>query len=264
MPHGSGPPAEGDLRGVEHGIAFRATDKMNMDNEKWVVGEDYYAAPTSDLPHVGDTQSEGHARRRSAHQLEQPSGRLDSTRGLRCQDGPAGADIDWKTRRANMKDVCVNCHNANWVDNWYVQADALIDLYNDKYAKPGKALYAAAKPPEAGQVLEQAGLHLVRARNEVVAPAMAHLRGPGLHPLAWYVRIAKHFYAKYIPELENLIEKGRASGDEKKIKAADELEKLIEATLNSDDHKWYLDKLDPEEKEARAKAAEEFRARYSD
>ena len=40
-----------------------------------------------------------------------------------------------------MKDVCSACHNKNWVDNFYVQYDGLIELYNDKYAKPGKALY---------------------------------------------------------------------------------------------------------------------------
>ena len=38
----------------------------------------------------------------------------------------------------------------------------------------------------------------------------------------------------------------------------------LDEVLNSDDHKWYLDKLDPEEKAKRAKAAAEFKARYDD
>jgi hypothetical protein len=44
-----------------------------------------------------------------------------------------------------MKNVCQNCHNPNWVDNFHVQYDALIDLYNNKYAKPGMELYGLAK-----------------------------------------------------------------------------------------------------------------------
>ena len=36
----------------------------------------------------------------------------------------------------------------------------------------------------------------------------------------------------------------------------------LDEVLNSDDHKWYLDKLDPKEKAKRKKAAAEFKARY--
>ena len=36
----------------------------------------------------------------------------------------------------------------------------------------------------------------------------------------------------------------------------------LDEVLNTDDHKWYLDKLDPEEKAKRKKAAAEFKARY--
>jgi nitrate/TMAO reductase-like tetraheme cytochrome c subunit len=42
--------------------------------------------------------------------------------------GLPGASIDWKTRRNNMKDVCLNCHNTDWVDNFYQQYDAFINM----------------------------------------------------------------------------------------------------------------------------------------
>ena len=45
-----------------------------------------------------------------------------------------------------MKDVCINCHNEKYVDNFYIQYDSLIDLYNEKFARPGLALMALAKP----------------------------------------------------------------------------------------------------------------------
>ena len=74
--------------------------------------------------------------------------------------------------------------------------------------------------------------------------------------------VAKHFYVKYIPELEELIDKAERSDDAKKQEAAANLRKLLDEVLNSDDHKWFLGKMSPEEKAAREKAAEEFKLRY--
>lgn len=46
-----------------------------------------------------------------------------------------------------MKDVCSNCHATGWVENFYTQYEGTIDLYNEKFAKPARAimdkLYAA-------------------------------------------------------------------------------------------------------------------------
>ena len=43
-----------------------------------------------------------------------------------------------------MNDVCTACHQQRFVDNFFVQYEALIDLYDSKYATPGEALYKAA------------------------------------------------------------------------------------------------------------------------
>ena len=40
------------------------------------------------------------------------------------------------------------------------------------------------------------------------------------------------------------------------------LEDYLSKILNSDDHKWYLGKMDASEKARRKKAAEEFEERY--
>ena len=37
---------------------------------------------------------------------------------------------------------------------------------------------------------------------------------------------------------------------------------LLDEVLNSDNHRWYTNKMDPAEQERRKKAAEEFRKRY--
>ena len=75
--------------------------------------------------------------------------------------------------------------------------------------------------------------------------------------------LAKHFYTKMVPELEHLIEQGSHSKDGDKQKAAKALQAKLDEVLNSDDHKWYLNKLDPKQAAARKKAADEFKARYS-
>jgi len=54
--------------------------------------------------------------------------------------------------------------------------------------------------------------------------------------------IAKNFYHELIPELEELAEKGQHSKNAQKKEAARKLQQAIEALLNSNDHKWYLNK----------------------
>ena len=47
-----------------------------------------------------------------------------------------------------------------------------------------------------------------------------------------------------------------------KGEAAKKLQAKVDEVLNSADHKWYLNKMDPAEAERRAKAAEDFKKRY--
>ncbi len=52
------------------------------------------------------------------------------------------AKITGDMREANMRKVCSACHNANFIDDFYTQYNAGIQLYTDKFAKPGrKALW---------------------------------------------------------------------------------------------------------------------------
>jgi transposase len=56
--------------------------------------------------------------------------------------------------------------------------------------------------------------------------------------------LAKHFYTKMVPELEELIEKNQNSTDPKKAKAARDLRNKLDEVLSSDNHKWYLGQRD--------------------
>ena len=74
--------------------------------------------------------------------------------------------------------------------------------------------------------------------------------------------IARNFYTEYIPELKELAQHNLHSPDATKKKAAEELQKLIEQTLNAKNHMWFLNKMDPAEKARRDAARDEFKSRY--
>jgi len=252
----------------KHGIAFKANiDRMALDSEKWIVGEDYSAAPTCATCHMSATRTQPVSHdvgmRISWNNRPALSVRPELSD---AKMGLPGKDVPWTARRAAMKDVCSACHSKPWVENWYVQYDGLIELYNTKFATPGLALYKAAssllKPTKFSNKLDFIWFEIWhhegrRARHgaSMMGPDYTHWHGT--------YEVAKHWYVKYIPELEKLIHKGEKDPDPKKQTAAKALRELLDKTLNSDDHKWYLGKMDPGEAERRRKASEAFKARYS-
>jgi len=112
----------------KHGIAFRANvNKMNLDSAKWIVGEDYSAAPTCATCHMSATRTQPVTQsiglRISWNNRPAVSVRPEvSDRKM----GLPTAEIGWKTRRENMKDVCSACHTEEWANGFYVQYDALV------------------------------------------------------------------------------------------------------------------------------------------
>lgn len=252
----------------KHGIAYRANvDKMALDNEKWIVGEDYYAAPTCATCHMSATKNQ-----RVTHDVGLRiswNNRPEISIRPEVSDaklGLATKNISWETRRTNMVDVCLSCHNQHYVDSFYKQYDSLIDLYHDKFAKPGLALYQAAKPllnpAQFSNPIDFTWYEIWhhegrRARHGVsmMGPDYTHWHGT--------YEVAKHFYSEYIPELRELIEHNKDSSDPVKKEAAAKLGKLLEDTLNSSNHQWYLNKMSPEEKAKRDQERLEFQKRYA-
>ena len=74
--------------------------------------------------------------------------------------------------------------------------------------------------------------------------------------------VAKNFYMDFIPACYELAEQAKHSGDPARVAAAEALEKKLEEVLNSDDHKWYLGKVSPEEAAQRKARQDEFKSRY--
>ncbi|MGB5766448.1 MAG: multiheme c-type cytochrome [Arenicellales bacterium] len=230
----------------KHGIAFKAyKDQMNLDSAKWVVGVDYTAAPTCATCHMGATRNQ-----ESTHNVGE---RISWTNRppvsvrpevMDAKMGLASAELKWDKRRENMQDVCAACHTEEYVANFYIQYDSLIELYNNKYALPGKELMAAAKPllkpAKFSNKVEWTWFELwhhegrrARMAASMMAPDYTHWHGT--------YDLAKHWYTKFVPQLEDLIAKGNKAGGDK-AKAADVLQKKLDEILSNEDHKWYLGK----------------------
>ncbi|MBW2476163.1 MAG: hydroxylamine oxidoreductase [Deltaproteobacteria bacterium] len=109
----------------KHGIAYYSNrEKMALDSKSWVVGKDYYEAPTCATCHMSATRN-------------QP---LHHDVGLRIswtlRPHVSKHKENWEAKRQSMQDVCSNCHQQRFVEGHYYQYDALVELYNEKFAKP--------------------------------------------------------------------------------------------------------------------------------
>ena len=89
------------------------------------------------------------------------------------------------------------------------------------------------------------------------------MQGPDYTHWHGTYEIAKHFYTKMVPEVEELIKAGKASGDAAKVKAAKALQAGLDEVLKSPEHRWYLGQMSPEERKKREQRAREFKSRYA-
>jgi len=182
----------------KHGIQFRANiAKMNLDAKSWVVAKDYYSAPTCATCHISATSSQP-----VNHDVGQ---RISWT--LR----PAvSIKLDnWEKKREAMKDVCANCHATGWVENFYKQYDLTVDLYNEKFAKPARAimdkLYADGKLTRTpfDEKIEWTFYELWHHEGRRARMGTA-MMGPDFTQWHGFYEVSKHFYNEFLPEAEQV------------------------------------------------------------
>ncbi len=251
----------------KHGIAFKAhLSEMNLANDKWIVGEDYTAAPTCATCHMSATRGQDithniglRIKWNNRPAISKLSHETDAKWGLET------AAITADQRRANMREVCQSCHQDNFVGNFFIQYEGLLDLYHDKFARPGAALYAAASAVLATRPDYAKFSHPVdwtwfeiwhhegrRARHAaaMMAPDYTHWHGT--------YEIAKHWMTKFVPELKEIIHEYR---DEAPAEVA-ALEQLLTQTMQGPNWKWASNQEDPAVREAREARQKEFTDRY--
>ncbi len=224
-----------------HGIAYKAhKNKMNLDSSKWIVGEDYTAAPTCATCHMSRTKDlpvTHDVGDRIAWNLRAPvSFKIDEKakeKGLPVKP--------WIDRRKDMKNVCRSCHGNNIVDAHFEQLDTFVLTFNDKFLIPAKKLFVAMlenglrDKTKFNEKIEWDYFYLWhhegrRARHgaAMFAPDYVHWEG--------VFEVAHRFYIEMVPEIKEAIAHARANGN---AEGADKVEKLLNEILDSEMHRWF-------------------------
>ena len=269
----------------KHGILYNANkEQMNLKAKKWVVGKDYSAAPTCATCHMSATRTQGVTHdvgERISWTLRPPiSTKLNM---IRLDNGdeydlPAGkplpkvGDVDssaqgkgakvvevltWEDRRKKMTNVCYACHSSNVINGHYSQFDNVVELYNEKFAKP---ISGAMKE------LQERGYITAAPFDEKIewtwweiwhhegrrARHGASMMGPDYTWWHGMYEVAQHTYFKWIPEMREAVKK--KDGNEK---AADEI--LAKYFKPIDGHDWYFNGIN---KDAIEKVRKGFEERY--
>jgi len=257
----------------KHGINYRANrEKMNLESSKWIVGEDYSAAPTCATCHMSATKDMPvtHNVGLRIKWNNRPAQLKLANETDKQWDLPSAA-ITGDMREDNMKKVCAACHNINFINSFYVQYNAELQLYSEKFAQPGEKLFNKATAVlKAIEGQEYAGFaHKIdytwfelwhhegrRARHGASMMAPDYTQWHGNYELA------KNFYGEYVPEIKEVIEMGKKNSKPEAQKLAGELDELLAEVLNSPNHQWSIGKEDPEAKAERMKRKAEFDQRY--
>lgn len=243
----------------KHGIAFRANmDKMNMDNSKWIPGEDYYSAPTCATCHMSATRKQD-----VTHNVGDRIS-WNNRPPVSKKQGWIKGTVGWEDRRDKMKDVCNSCHEEGWTNGFYTQYDALVEMYNEKYGRPGLKLMKAAKPlikgPKFSNKIDFTWFELWHHEGRRARMA-ASMMGPDITHWEGTYDLGKNFYTELVPELKELIEEGKHGSTADK-KAAIHLAKTLDEVLNSKLHRWFLGKEDAGVKARREAAQKAFKNKY--
>lgn len=256
----------------KHGINFYAhKDKLNLNADKWITGVDNKIAPTcatchmSATPDMTITHDVGD---RISWTLRPPvSQKIDESLLAKFQKMGKTVPADfltWEKRRSKMQNVCSQCHTTNYVTNFYNQYDNVVKLYNDKYGIPATNVYKLLKSEKLLTEIDfddkiEWTYYFLWHHEGRRARMGASMMGPDYTQWHGFFEVADRFYTEFVPEVKELIEKAKKNGN---TASAEKIEKALNEVLNSELHKWFTGKVDPEELKKRKEAAKSFRERY--
>lgn len=172
--------------------------EMNLKSSKWIVGENYFVAPTCATCHMSAT---------SKQEVNHDVGnRISWT--LRPN---ISVKLDnWEAKRENLKDVCAACHGRVFVDGHFFQYDASVRLYNEKFARPAGEIMAIVQKnkllknkAEFSNKIEWTYYELWHHEGRRARHGAA-MMGPDYTWWHGFYEVAQHFYFKFIPEAREL------------------------------------------------------------
>jgi len=257
----------------KHGINYHAhREEMNLDKKPWILGEDYIAAPTCATCHMSATPDQAITHdvgdRISWTLRPVVSQKIDAAVLAKSEaTGKAIPEgfLTWEERRKNMQDVCKQCHTVAYIENFYVQYDNVVNLYNEKYALPALEIMNAMKGNGMLTTMNfddkiEWTYFLLWHHEGRRARMGAAMMGPDYTQWHGNFEVAERMYTEFIPEVKEMITEAKAHGH---AAEAREVEALLTALLNSEMHQWYIGKMNPEEVQKRKEEADKFRERYS-
>jgi hypothetical protein len=187
---------------------------MNLGSPTWVVGIDYTAAPVCATCHVAATLNQA-----STHDVGfRISWNNRAEVSLRTEK--------WKRRRRGMEDVCFSCHNPNYVNNFFQQCDAGIEMYNNKFAEPAKEILDKLKDVKAidltpfNETIEWTYFYIWHHYGRQARNGFA-MMGPDYVQWHGFNNLSKSFYMELLPEAERL------------------LPNITKGILDRPEHKWF-------------------------
>ena len=178
----------------KHGNAFFTNvDAMNLKADRWVVGQDYSAAPTCATCHMSATSAS-----KTTHDVGQ---RISWT----LRPPVSKMKDNWAKKRDNMKEVCMACHSPRFVDGHYRQLDGVVQMYNEKFAKPAGAIMKMIKDKgllenkaEFGNDIEWIYWEIWHHEGRRARHGAA-MMGPDYTWWHGIYEVAQHFYFKFLP-----------------------------------------------------------------
>ncbi|MEO8134666.1 MAG: multiheme c-type cytochrome [Betaproteobacteria bacterium] len=264
----------------KHGILYRANvPDMNMKSKTWRPGVEYSAAPTCSTCHMGatTTQAVTHdvgeriswtlrpaistrlnmVRLNNGDEFDQPESAPLPKIGDEVKGAKVIEILTWDKRRERMADVCKACHAPGLVAGHYKQFDDIVNLYNDKFAKPIAASmkelqdkgYITAAPFD--DKIEWTWWEIWHHEGRRARQAAA-MGGPDFTWWQGIYEVAQHTYFKWIPEMKEAVRK--KDGNENFATAL--LEKYFRPV---DGHDWYFNGIS---KDAIDKVRKGYEERY--
>jgi hypothetical protein len=137
---------------------------------------------------------------------------------------------NWKEKRKNMQNACITCHSQRFIDSHYYQFDSLVNLYNEKFAKPSVKIMKIVADKK---LLKNKGLfgnkiewifweiwhHEGRRARHGAA-----MSGPDYTWWHGIYEVGQHFYFKFLPEARKFHDP--------------DLDEYIDELMKSPMHKW--------------------------
>ena len=264
----------------KHGIIYRAQiEEMNLKSDKWIAGVDYSAAPTCATCHMsaGLNQPKTHnvgeriswtlrppistkmnlVKLEDGNEFDVPEGKELPKVGDEAKGSKVVEVLTWKDRRAKMESVCFGCHSTSVIEGHYKQFDDVVDLYNDKFAKPIAAVMAELKekgyitPAPFDENIEWTWWEIWHHEGRRARHGAA-MMGPDYTWWHGIYEVAKHTYFEWIPELKEVV-KHKDKNDKFAVALLEKHFKPIEG------HDWYFNGMS---KESLEKVRAGFEARY--